>query len=124
MSDQANHSHRVLVVEDEFLLASLLEELLPELGCVVQCTAASVDDALDALSTQPIDIAFLDINLGGKPSFPVADALASRGIPFAFATGYGVMGLPEQYAGHIVLQKPYSLRDIEQALAKMTSQAD
>lgn len=110
---------RTLIVEDESLLVMVLEDLLPELGYTVAATADTVDAALLALDTREIDLAILDVNLGGTESFPVADALAARGIPFLFATGYGAMGLPECYADTLVLQKPYGQRDLEAALATL-----
>ena len=64
-----------------------------------------------------IDFAILDVNLGGQPIFPVAEALSRRGTPFAFATGYGAAGLPEQWRDRLTLQKPFSTADIEAALA-------
>ena len=80
---------RVLIVEDEFLLVMLLEDLLPTLGYTVAGSAGSVEHALAKLDTAEVDLAVVDVNLAGEPSFPVADALRARGVPFLFTTGYG-----------------------------------
>lgn len=112
-------TRRVLLVEDESLLVMVLEDLLPQLDCEMAGTADSVASALAAVDHLDIDLVMLDVNLGGTPSFPVADALVERGIPFLFATGYGVMGLPDRYADAIVLQKPYGKKQLQAALAKL-----
>lgn len=110
---------RVMIVEDESMLMMLLEDLLPEMGYEVAATAGTVDDALAALDAADIGLAVVDVNLGGVESFPVADALSARGIPFLFTTGYGALGLPDRYAGAHVLQKPFRKQDLEAALGKL-----
>ena len=112
-------SPRVLIVEDESMLLMLLEDLLPEMGYQVAGAAGTVDDALSALERLEIDVAVVDVNLGGTESFPVADALTERGIPFLFTTGYGSLGLPERYADTGVLQKPFRRQDLETALLQL-----
>ena len=84
----------VLVVEDCYLMAAALEEMLIEAEASVVCLAASVAAALQAMERHTIDIACLDINLGVETSFPVADALAMRGIPFIFVSAYDARVLP------------------------------
>jgi CheY-like chemotaxis protein len=80
---------RVLLVEDEGLVAIMLEDLLADLGCEVSCSASTVAQALDWLRAGgEADAALLDVNLDGEPVFPVAEILAERGVPFAFTTGY------------------------------------
>ncbi|TYT25530.1 response regulator [Luteimonas viscosa] len=112
-------TRRVLIVEDESLLVMVLEDLLPELGYRVEATAHSVDTATQALERHELDLAILDINLSGDSSFPIADALAARGIPFLFASGYGQAILPERHAGAVLVQKPFGLRELEEALANL-----
>ena len=81
---------RVMVVEDEGLIALMLEDMLEDLGCDVAMSAAAVGPALAWLDAGgEADAALLDVNLGGEPVFPVAEALTARGVPFAFTTGYG-----------------------------------
>ena len=109
-------SRRVLVVEDEPLIAMLIEDLVADLGFQVQHMASTVDAALAAVAQDNIDLALLDVNLGGTPSFPVAEKLIERRIPFVFTTGYGQLGIPQQFNGHAVLQKPFRRADLEAAL--------
>lgn len=109
-------SLRVLIVEDESLVAMLLEDMLLDLGAEVVGVAASVENALALLQDESIDAALLDVNIEGQRSFPVADALRDRGIPYAFATGFGDGVLPEKYASVPVILKPYALGDIERTL--------
>jgi CheY-like chemotaxis protein len=108
---------RVLVVEDEALVSIMLEDMLSDLGCVVVGPAASLAAALALAGTEEVAAAVLDVNLGGQTVFPVADILASRGVPFVFATGYGRAGLRPADAARPVVQKPYSLSELK---AKLT----
>lgn len=108
---------RVLVVEDEILVAALLEERLESLGCQVIGPASSVGEALDLLRAEAdVDAAVLDVNLGGEKVFPVADMLAEREIPFLFATAYGASGVDRAHNERAVLDKPYHERALEHAL--------
>ena len=107
---------RVLIVEDELLIALLIEDFMMELGCEIVGTAARIEPAIAIAESAAIDFAVLDINLAGKLSFPVADVLRQRAIPFIFASGYGSAGLVEEYAGAAVLQKPFGVRDLERVL--------
>jgi CheY-like chemotaxis protein len=109
---------RVLVVEDETLIAMFMETLLADLGCEVLGPVHALGPALDLVSGEnDIDLAFLDVNLGGQPSFPVADALRRRGVPVVFCTGYGDAGLREVDRGAPVLRKPYRAGDLAAALS-------
>ncbi|HEX5776598.1 MAG TPA: response regulator [Caulobacteraceae bacterium] len=107
---------KVLVVEDEMLVSMLVEDMLADLGCTVVGPAAELDEAMTLAQDADIDLALLDVNLGGKPIFPVADALKARGVPFAFASGYGEAGLSEDHRGAAVLQKPFREADLAKAL--------
>jgi len=107
---------KVLVVEDEMLVSMLVEDMLSDLGCLVVGPAAELDEAMALALSADIDAALLDVNLGGKPIFPVADALRERGVPFAFASGYGEAGLSEDHRGAAVLQKPFREADLARAL--------
>jgi CheY-like chemotaxis protein len=107
---------RVLVVEDEVLVAALLEDRLEAMGCHVIGPAAAIEDALELLKTEEIDAAVLDVNIGGKKVFPVADALAAKDIPFLFATAYGAAGVTDRHSRRAVLDKPYHERALEHAL--------
>ncbi|KSV67643.1 response regulator [Sinorhizobium sp. Sb3] len=109
-------SKRILIIEDEVLLAMSLEDLLTDMGhCVVACIAR-LEDASRFAVRADIDFAFLDINLGGETSFPAARILRCRKIPFVFATGYGIEGLSDEFRDTPTLQKPYDPRDIERVI--------
>ena len=110
---------RVLIVEDESLLVMVLEDLLPELGYEVVATAHSVETALQAADEHAPDMAILDINLAGDASFPIADELDRRGIPYLFATGYGRQALPARHADAVLVRKPFGRQDLADALAGM-----
>ena len=107
---------RILVVEDEMLVAMNIEDMLLSLGHEIAGIAGRLAPALALAREGEFDVAMLDVNLAGEPSFPVADALRERGIPFVFATGYGREGLRDDYRGAPVLQKPFRSRDLEEAL--------
>ncbi|MEC5292841.1 response regulator [Aurantimonas sp. C2-6-R+9] len=117
MTGQA--AKRVLIVEDEVLLAMHLEDMLNELGYEVVGPATRIDMAMELACESDIDFAVLDINVAGKKSFPVADILRQRGIPFAFASGYGAEGLMDGYRGFPALRKPYAQEDLERIIARV-----
>ena len=108
---------RVLLVEDESLVAMLLEDALAGVGCEVIGLASRFHDAEQKAKSLSFDVAVLDVNLNGKQTLPIAEILFSRGIPFVFATGYGVEFLPVHLQTVPVLQKPFGKRDLEGALA-------
>jgi CheY-like chemotaxis protein len=110
---------RVLIVEDEPLVAIMLEEMLEELGANVAANAMRLEEALLLAADCDFDAAVLDVNLSGARSYPVADKLRERGIPFVFATGYGSSALADSYEDDRLIHKPYSLTDIEQVLRDM-----
>lgn len=112
---------RILVVEDEMLLAMNLEDMLAELGHTVVAVATRMAQAKTCAAEKEIDLAILDLNLSGSLSFPVADILRQRGIPFLFATGYGSTGLTENYRKECVLSKPYGLGELEIAINHVIS---
>src|SRR6266852_5619754 len=112
----AKRGKRILVVEDELMIRMLLEDMLAELGYTITAAAARLDEALEAAQNADFDIAILDVNLDGQPISPVADALAARGMPFVFATGYGEPGLPDTYRDRPTLKKPFQLEGLKQML--------
>lgn len=109
---------RVLVVEDESLVAMLLETILEDMGCTPVGPAATVEDGLALLETEQLDAALLDVNVAGRQVFPVAEALKARGVPFVFSTGYGEGGLPDEWRGQATIQKPFTEAAVRDALAK------
>lgn len=110
---------RILVVEDEALVAMLVEDALMDAGFGVIGPARSVAEALDLLAQDTPDAAVLDLNLSGETSVAVADALAARGIPFLVATGYGAGGLPPGHRHVPVLPKPYDPMDMTVMIEKL-----
>lgn len=110
---------RWLIVEDEFLVAVLIEEALSELGLSPIGPANKVAKALQLIDSEAPDAAFLDVNLGGQEVYPVADELTARGIPFIFLTGYGASGLRPEYRKYPVMQKPFSIEQIQAMIKKL-----
>lgn len=110
---------RVLIVEDESLVAMLLETILEDMDCLPVGPAANVDDGeILARDTADLDAALLDVNVAGRQVFPVAEVLKARGVPFVFSTGYGEGGLPEEWRGQATIQKPFTEAAIRDALMK------
>ncbi|MBO1073475.1 PAS domain-containing protein [Roseomonas marmotae] len=115
---------RVLVVEDEALIAAEIGAVLRSAGCCVLGPAATVEQAMRLAETSAIDLAVLDVNLGGQASFPVADLLARRGVPVVFATGYGDLPDWRPPAGpSMMLHKPLRQGELEAALSRMLALA-
>lgn len=120
MTDLANlDGLRVLVVEDEMMVSMLIEDMLTDLGCVVVGPASRLDEAIELANNSQLDCAVLDVNLGGQPIFPLADILRAKGVPFAFATGYGDAGLRDADRGSPVLQKPFREGDLARVLGQL-----
>ena len=119
MSDELR-GRRIMVVEDEGLILLTIQDILEELGCEVAAAASRSDPAIAAVGTTAIDAALLDVNLGqGETSYGVAEALAARGIPFAFLTGYGSGALQAGHEGRPVLSKPVDERNLAAVLRAM-----
>ena len=115
---------RVLVVEDEALVLMLLTDMVEESGAIVVGPASTVGEALELAQGADIEAALLDVNLNGQPVFPVAAALKARGVPFAFLTGYGRAGLPDEYADASVLQKPFQFDHLMERLQALLAPAN
>ena len=84
-----------------------IEDMLADLGCTSVSAAAGVEQALALVDAQAFDAALVDLNLDGGKSYPIADALAARGVPFAFSTGYSGQSMADAYRDRPVLTKPY-----------------
>jgi CheY-like chemotaxis protein len=109
---------RLLLVEDEAMVAMMIEEMLTGLGCVVVDIAGTLARGLSVVETaaEALDAAVLDVNLGGEQVYPVAEKLAARGVPFVFSTGYGLTGISPDFARVPALAKPYGPQALEEAL--------
>jgi len=97
----------------------LIEDVVKELGCEVVGPAANRDAAMSLAETEQVDVALLDVNLGGEPVYPVADLLKTRGVPFAFISGYGQNGVSDRYADVPTLAKPFRLATVEHTIADL-----
>lgn len=114
-----NTPRSILIVEDEPLIAMMLEDFLESLGHQVVGTCDSVDEALGLVEKGGFDVAIIDVQLAnGEQVWPVADRLAAAGTPFILATGGHVEAPPGQHAAAPVLAKPYTIDAIEPALAQ------
>ncbi|HEX8584048.1 MAG TPA: response regulator [Allosphingosinicella sp.] len=107
---------RVLLVEDEAIIAMTAEDMLEELGCTIAAMAANLDEAMACAEHGGFDLALLDINLNGQQSLPVAALLRAAGTPFVFTTGYGAAGSTAEFADAPLVTKPYQIGDLEAAI--------
>jgi CheY-like chemotaxis protein len=110
---------RVLVVEDEAILAMSAEDILHDLGCVVVGPALSRNEAHQFAAEAALDAAVLDINLGDGDSRSIAETLARRRVPFCFSTGYGMLGALAGFSAVPVLAKPYTSASLEDVLQRI-----
>jgi DNA-binding response OmpR family regulator len=111
---------RILVVEDEFLLAEELHYELTKAGAVVVGMASTVDDALQMIQMEgELDAAILDVNLGGTLVFPVADRLRDQGVPFVFTTGYDASVIPSRFTGSLSCEKPFDVASVLRSIRQL-----
>lgn len=107
---------KVLLVEDEFLVALALEDDLKDIGCVVIGPYHDLKSARGGVEDEAFDLAVLDVNLNGVEVFPLADELERRQVPFLFLTGYGALNLPERYRRRSRVAKPYQFDQLQAAM--------
>ncbi|MDR3511777.1 MAG: response regulator [Caulobacteraceae bacterium] len=110
---------RVLIVDDEVLIAMLLADMLEELGCTVVGPAHDLETAATMAKAGDFDWAVLDLNLDGAPAFPIAAILRERTIPFVFASGYGVAEPGSGFEAAPVIQKPFDVGELATALRRL-----
>lgn len=110
---------RILVVDDEPLISMLVENWLTELGCEVVGPASSVEEGLNFADSAGLDGAILDVKLGNQDSYPVANALQAKGVPFAFATGDSGIGDETGFDNPLLLSKPFDFEAVKSVLGKM-----
>jgi DNA-binding response OmpR family regulator len=108
-----------MVVEDEFLVASLIEHMLEDAGCLVSGPFPRLAAAVNGATHENCDAAVLDVNLAGEQIFPVAEILSRRNIPFLFVTGYNGGSMPREYADCPRLQKPFKYLELVHALSDL-----
>jgi CheY-like chemotaxis protein len=122
MANSPLRDRRILIVEDEYLIAMSLQDALENAGSVVVGPVPSVDKAIKTIESEPhIDAAILDVNLGGVLAYPVADMLIARKIPFVFTSGYEDNVLRSRYAQIKNCPKPYMFQAMEEALVEAMS---
>jgi CheY-like chemotaxis protein len=116
-------ARRILIVEDEMMIAMMVEDFLVDLGWDVVGIASTLDQALAMVRDADIDAALLDVNLNGRDTFGAAAILRERQIPFVFATGYGARGIDDRFRDVPTLTKPYQLDQLEGALRQALADA-
>jgi CheY-like chemotaxis protein len=117
--DRLLSGRRSLVVEDEMLVLIMIEDMLADLGCEVVTAAATINQALALIEAQVFDVAMLDMNLNGEQTYSVADALAARGVPFVFSTGYSGHDIRDGYRDRPVLKKPFRYDELNDVLSRL-----
>ena len=110
---------KVMLLEDEAIIAFAVEDMLIDLGCIVVGPALRLDEGLKLAATSEIDAAVLDVNINSERSYPVAETLARRGVPFLFATGYDLEGIDWRGTPPEVIAKPYRREQLEMALGRL-----
>jgi CheY-like chemotaxis protein len=124
MARPSLRDRRILIVEDEYLVAMSLAEALQDAGSIVLGPVPSVDKAITKIESEPhIDGAVVDVNLGGVLAYPVADLLIARKIPFVFTSGYEDNLLRDRYSQVKNCAKPYLFATMEEALVEAMSRS-
>jgi CheY-like chemotaxis protein len=109
---------RVLVIEDEMLILMMIEDMLADLGCESVAVASKIGPAISLIEGQDFDTAMLDMNLNGIESYPVADALSARDVPYFFSTGNSLIDMKDGYRDHDVLKKPFTFEQLSNMLSR------
>lgn len=110
---------KVLVVDDEPLIAMMIADWIAEQGLETVGPAHSVSQALDLIKTQAVDAAILDVSLGEGDCYAIADALAERGIPFAFATGHGADAVAKRFSAIVAVTKPFDFEVVRSVVSTL-----
>ena len=121
MNPENRRRARVFVLEDEALILMLLADLIAQAGHDCVFRASRLEDAAGIAATGDFDLAILDVTVRGETSFAIADAVAARGLPVIFATGYGERGLPQSWAKAPVLQKPFDARALVETIRRVSA---
>ena len=109
---------RVLVIEDEMLILMMIEDMLADLGCESVAVASKIGPAISLIEGQDFDTAMLDMNLNGIESYPIADALSARDVPYFFSTGNSLTDMKDGYRDHDVLKKPFTFEQLSNMLSR------
>lgn len=115
---------RFLIVEDEFMIAMILEDYLADMGFEAKWQADNISDAVDIVAgNTDIDAAILDVNLRGEPVTPVAERLKARGVPFCFITGYGA-GATTGYPEAPIISKPFDMETFQGTILRLMARGE
>jgi two-component SAPR family response regulator len=124
MSETGSAPRRILVVEDEMLIALMIEDVVQESGGEIVGPVATLEKALKLAGEEEFDAAILDVTIRGGKVYPVAELLLRRGIPFVFASGYGDWALPEELRDKPRLTKPFTADALDEQLRSLYDEAD
>ena len=124
LEELAVAARRILIVEDEMMIAMMVEDFLSDLGWHALGVACTLEKALEMARNADFEAALLDVNLNGRDTFDVADILIERNIPFVFATGYGAQGIAQRLRAVPTLAKPYQLDELDGALQQAMAGAE
>jgi two-component SAPR family response regulator len=124
MSESESAGRRILVVEDEMLIAMIIEDAVQDSGGQIVGPAATLEKALKLVEEQEFDAAILDVTIRGGNVYPVAELLLNRGIPFVFASGYGEWALPESLRDKPRLMKPFTAAALDEQLRLLYGEAE
>jgi len=120
MGESTLRDCHILVVEDDYMLADELRAELDEAGAIVLGPAGTLESALTMIKAAPrIDVAVIDVNLGGVPAYPAVDLLIERGVPFLFATGYDEAAIPDRFASVVRYEKPINFTNVARAVRQI-----
>jgi CheY-like chemotaxis protein len=116
--DKPLSGRSILVIEDEMLIIMMIEDMLTDLGCESIAVASKVGPAISLVNGQIFDVAMVDLKLDGTESYPIADALTERGVPYFFSTGNCLASVKDGYRNRDVLTKPFTLEQLSQMLSR------
>jgi CheY-like chemotaxis protein len=108
----------ILIIEDEMLILMMIEDMLADLGCESVAVASKIDQAITLIDDQVFDAAMLDLNLNGMESYPIADALTARDVPYFFSTGNSLTNVKDGYRDQDVLKKPFTFDQLSSMLSR------
>lgn len=114
-----NAGAKVLIVEDESLIAMLVEDMLMELGYEVVGVASSLKEGETMVTSKTFDAVLLDVSLQGEKSFPIAEMLEKKGIPFVFSSGFDSTEIGANFSSRPLLRKPFKLSELEEILLSL-----
>src|SRR6185503_20915281 len=116
--DKLLSGRSILIIEDEMLILMMIEDMLADLGCKSVSVASKIGPAITLIDGQVFDAAMVDLNLSGVESYPIADALVARDVPYFFSTGSSVANIKDGYRDQDVLKKPFTFEQLGNMLSR------